>query len=260
MFDLLSKIKNKILKKIYFRKFKNYRDASRFCNKINKDNYENNFLNEYRLKKFLINEKDHPFINAPSYKFLNDSISFYLSKYNSFPKILDIGGSFGESALYLRNIFKGINIKYSILESKKIVELSNQTKNNIKFYDCLELALQETKPDLIFSSSTLQYLSEPYKVIDTLNKSNAKMISLTRNSFSDNTYFFSQVSNLKSNGSGKHLDVFGNPMILLPHTVLDKKKINFYLTNYKIILQKNTDDFKIFEKSFCEDLLYIIAN
>jgi len=260
MLNLLSKIKNKILKKIYFREFKSYRDASNFCNKINKNNYENNFLNEYRLKKFLINEKDIPFINAPSYKFLNDSISFYLSKYNSFPKILDIGGSFGEGALYLRSIFKEVNIKYSILESKKMVELTNQTKNDIKFYDDLELALHEIKPDFIFSSSTLQYLPDPHKVIDTLNKSNAKMISLTRNSFSDNAYFFSQVSYLKSNGSGKHLEEFGNPMILFPHTVLDKKKLNSYLTNYKIILQKKTDDFKIFEKSFCEDLLYIIIN
>ena len=44
--------KNKILKKIYFREFKSYRDASNFCNKINKNNYENDFLNEYRLKSF----------------------------------------------------------------------------------------------------------------------------------------------------------------------------------------------------------------
>ena len=107
------------------------------------------------------------------------NVCVYLYQNKTFPKILDLGGGFGDGFLYLRNIFKDIDINYTIIEQNEIVSQSKsidfkcQKSSSINFYNSLNLAMEKNNYDLLFSSGTLQYLDNPYNVLDKINSANA---------------------------------------------------------------------------------------
>ena len=237
---LIFKAKYYFLFNKFSKKFSSFQKAQEFCNTITKDNYANNDLNNFRLKRFKLNFENLHNISQPSFKFLIEIISLYLNRYKTFPKILDLGGGFGDGFLYLRSLFKDTHITYSIVEQKEVVELSKNIdfkckfNHTIDFFNSINIALEKNNYDLLFSSGTLQSLEDPYAILKKFNSTNIKMIGLTRNSFSKNTEYISQVSLLYSNGSGIVPQNFKNRIIVYPHTTIEEEKLLKTLNKFKI--------------------------
>ena len=91
------KFTNEFLIKKYQKQFSTFKQSEQFCNIYNKDNYSNRELNNFRLERFILNFENLHSIPQPSLKFLIESLSYYLIQFKRFPKILDLGGGFGDS-------------------------------------------------------------------------------------------------------------------------------------------------------------------
>lgn len=250
----------KIIKFIWFKFYQNlntkyfssFKECADFCNKFNTDLYQNNLLTNYRFEKYKKNVKLFPHLNQPSCNLLIEVIFLFYLKYNRFPKILDFGGAFGETAIYIRNLIGKKNIPYCVVETKKLVDLAKS--ENLKFtvfYDSLDLAIRNFKPDIFFSSGTLPYLEKPYEIIKKIFSTRFKYIALTRNLFSKDGKIFNRISLLSENGAGKHLINYQERFIFYPFTEINKDKI--------IKISKNKYK-KIFERTnsvYSNDLIFI---
>ena len=258
---ILFKIKHGYFYKKYLKEFSTYEKVEKYCSEINSNNYSDEKLNDFRLKRFLNNIDTIPEIKKYSFYCLEESINNYLLQFKSFPKILDIGGGFGDDFLFLRKKFNAENIEYSILETKKVVELSKninfQNKSNQKlfFYNSVDEAFIKNDYDLIFISGTLQYLNNLDLYLNKINTSNVKFISLTRNTFGHEEKFNPQFTFLFDNGAGKVPGNFKNSIIVYPHkTIIEKKLINS-LNNYKVKYSKTTIEPPGYKGTYSMDIL-----
>lgn len=260
------KLTNEFLIKKYQKQFSTFKQSEQFCNIYNKDNYSNRELNNFRLERFILNFENLHSIPQPSLKFLIESLSYYLIQFKRFPKILDLGGGFGDGFLYLRNIFKNIDIDYSIVEQTQVVELSknidfkSKSNHKITFYNSLDLALNKNNYDFLFISGVLQYLEYPYQYLEKINDSNINAIGLTRNSFSKNELYFSQMSYLFHNGTGIVPKNFKNHIVLYPHTTIEEEKLVNSLNNFKISFSNSSIEPGIFKDSYDKDILFTKEN
>lgn len=260
---IIFKIKNHFLFNKFSKEFSSFQETKDFCNNITKDSYANNDLNNFRLQRFKLNYENLHTIPQPSFKFLIEIISLYLSNHKTFPKILDLGGGFGDGFLYLRNIFNDTDIAYSVVEQNEVVELSKNIdfkcafNHKIDFFNSIDLALKKNSYDLLFSSGTLQYLKNPYVILDKLNFTNVKMIGLTRNSFRKNAKYFSQMSYLFSNGTGSVPQNFKNHILLYPHTTIEEEKLYKTLNKFKVSLINSSLEPGMFKDCYSKDILLI---
>jgi len=258
---ILFKIKHGYFYKKYSKEFSTYEKVENYCSKINSNNYSDDKLNNFRLKRFVNNIDLIPDIKKPSYNYLEESLNDYLLQFKSFPRILDIGGGFGDDFLFLRKKFNSENIEYSILETKKVVELSKtinfQNKSNQKlfFYESINEALSKNDYDMIFISSTLQYLNNLELYLNRINSSNVKFISLTRNSFGHEEKFNPQFTFLFDNGAGKVPENFKNNIIVYPHKTIIEKKLLNSLKNYKVKYSKKTIEPPGYKGTYSMDIL-----
>ena len=132
MNNIFYKIKKKLFYKFFKKKFSSFEQAKNFCDKISKNSYENEYLSNYRLEKFLASINNINNNKPKSFYFLNKTIEIYQSKFQNNPRILEIGGSFGENCYALESINKK-DIIFSVLESHKIKELSIKLSTNINY-------------------------------------------------------------------------------------------------------------------------------
>ena len=106
--------------------------------------------------------------------------------HNSKLNILDFGGSFGSSYNLVKQYIKdSIPIKWNIVEQKKYVEIGKrdfQTKE-LFFFENINECLEKNEINFVLISSVLQYLSNPYSVIEELCKINAFHLLLDRTAF-----------------------------------------------------------------------------
>ena len=242
--------------KFYCRKFTSFEEVEKFCK--GKSNYSDETNFKFRYNKFVLNKNDIPAIYKNQYQILLKTIDEFINRFKYFPKIIDFGGSFGEGYFFLKNFYSDQEIHYSVVEIPKIAALySNENNDKLFFHSSLKNALEKDNSDLIFSSSTLQYLKDPYLILDEFNNSKVKMISLTRNSFSQKTMYYSQVSRLFSSGGGKSPNGYKNILTIHPHTVIDIKKLENAINNYKIIFREKTFEKTVFLNCFSEDLIFV---
>ena len=268
IYKVIFKIRHEQLSLKYSKQFSSLEKTKNFCNSITKDCYSNKDMSNFRLKMFKSNFENLQYIFQPQFKFLIECVCVYLNEYKTFPKILDLGGGFGDGFLYLRNIFKDNDINYTIVEQNEIVSNSKsidfkcQKSNSINFYNSVNSAMEKNNYDLLFSSGTLQYMDDPYNVLEKINSSNFKMIGLTRNSFSNETKYFSQMIYLKipSNFPNEILKNspknFNNHIVaILPHTTIQEKKLLNHLKNFKISFTNSGIEPGIFKDCYSKDIL-----
>ena len=260
---VIFRVKYEILLKIFSKQFSSFQETQNYCNNIVKNGYANEDLNNFRLQSFKLNFENYNTISQPSFKFLIESLSFYLNHLKYFPKILDLGGGYGDNFLYLRNIFKFSDINYTIIDDKKIVDFSKsidykcRSNHKINFYNSLDLALKQNDYDLLFCSGTLQYLEHPYFILDKINSTNIKMIGLTRNSFSKNTKYISQMSYLFHNGAGIVPQNFKNRILVYPHTTIEEEKLLKTLNKFKISFTNSGIEPGSFKGCYSKDISLI---
>ena len=98
-------------------------------------------------------------------------------------RVLDFGGSLGttyfQNRIFLRDLKK---VQWSIVEQKNFVAVGKRffEDQQLKFYDNLDICVRETNPNVIILSSSIQYIEEPYKLLERLLNFGAEYLIVDR--------------------------------------------------------------------------------
>lgn len=102
--------------------------------------------------------------------------------------LIDFGGSLGST--YYQNftfISEIEDLEWNIIEQKHFVDTGKEffEDEKLKFWYSLKECLSETKPDLVLFSGVLQYLEEPFSLIEEIKNENFRYIIIDRTGFID---------------------------------------------------------------------------
>ena len=242
------KFKNQIKKILYkigiknSKEFNTYHEALKFCTRKTKKGYQSEILSRYRFEKcqnFL--NSDHNLLNSiVAFRLIHSFCIHMKNNSGKLPNFIDFGGACGEYVYMLSRIFgEDIFKKAWIIESPQQVKESKnwEFSKKLNFSSDLESVIKTKEIDLFFSAGCIKYTDSPQNIIEIISKSRIPLIVLSRNNFSRKKRIISQVSNLSSNGTGKHIKSYGNPRIFYPNTSLIKKDLIkiFESQNYRLI-------------------------
>lgn len=159
--------------------FKSFEDAQKQCKGYDENHILNRIIEttgKVRDKKAVYERDgliyDEIFINHH----LLSTLLLIASKNNNKITIIDFGGSLGTS--YYQNI-KYLNhlteLKWCIIEQDNYVKVGKDAFENehVKFYYNIEECLAENQnPDLLLLSSSLQYIKNPYNLLEHIQSFN----------------------------------------------------------------------------------------
>ncbi len=97
--------------------------------------------------------------------------------------VLDFGGSLGSTYWQNRKYLDTLeNLSWTIIEQPKYVDAGRKHLNvhPLKFFPTLEAGLQDSTPNLILFSSVLNYIEEPFKLLEKLFDLQVEHIILER--------------------------------------------------------------------------------
>ena len=134
----------------------------------------------------------------------------------------------------------GVYKKSWVIESPRMVEESSKwnSANGIMFSSSLEAVISQNQIDIFFSSGAIQYLPSPLAPLALVASFGIPLVALTRNNFSAKSKVVAQRSTLSMNGTGAHIENYGNPAMYYPNTSIVKSElINIFSSNgYNVIL------------------------
>jgi putative methyltransferase (TIGR04325 family) len=218
---------------------KEYESYSKALQVCTSDAYQNIELCNMIADKTLIHIdilKEKPFSLDPTDVFLLAAINQYLNVYSTKSlKILDFGGACGAHYFEIRRLLPDdVSLKWYVVETAQMVKSAIEkmlNSNELVFVSSIEDI--KTEIDFIHSSSTLQYVHNPYEYIERLIKVNANWIFFNRMMFNENDRDFITVhrSFLASNGPGKLPKGYSDRIISYPHTTMSFRKFNSTIIN-----------------------------
>lgn len=97
--------------------------------------------------------------------------------------VLDFGGSMGSSYYQNRKLFNTLpGFSWNIVEQEHFVKEGKQTfaDEHLQFYYTIEECLKEQPINLILLGSVLQYISQPYDLLNTILQKKTAFIHLDR--------------------------------------------------------------------------------
>lgn len=100
--------------------------------------------------------------------------------------VLDFGGSLGSTWFQNRVFLNDLDaIRWNIIEQPHYVEVGHSEFENdrLRFYRTVRECLKETEPNVILLSSVLQYVEQPYELLDSLRSSPCKFMIIDRTPF-----------------------------------------------------------------------------
>lgn len=103
--------------------------------------------------------------------------------------VLDFGGSLGSSYFQNLSFLKHLEeLRWNIVEQNNFVECGKKYFENshLKFYPSIEDCLNDSKPNVFFSSSVIQYLEKPYEFLEKISKSGFEYLIFDRMEFFKN--------------------------------------------------------------------------
>lgn len=100
--------------------------------------------------------------------------------------ILDIGGGLASSYYQCRHYFPPeLHLDWRIVEQPRLVIAGREfPEKELRYFDSLDAALSEGRPDIVLMSSVLQYLREPYVVLEQICASGIPYAVIDRHPFS----------------------------------------------------------------------------
>tara|TARA_B100001093_G_C26742373_1_gene977259 strand:+ start:491 stop:1291 length:801 start_codon:yes stop_codon:yes gene_type:complete len=118
---------------------------------------------------------------------LISGLMYSAAKSNGVINVLDFGGSLG-STYFQNKIFldQFNNVSWNIVEQKHFVDVGKKEFENerLKFYYSTEMAMEKEKPNILLMLSVLQYIDEPYQLLEKLLENNFDHIIIDRTPFS----------------------------------------------------------------------------
>lgn len=100
--------------------------------------------------------------------------------------VLDFGGALGSTYFDFKRFYqKKINLQWYIVEQSGFVECGNAlfANDELSFYGSIDSLPQ--KPDVIILSGVLQYLENPYQLLNSLMRLDSPYIVIDRTTFDD---------------------------------------------------------------------------
>lgn len=100
--------------------------------------------------------------------------------------VLDFGGSLGSTWFQYRVFLNGLDsVRWNIIEQPHYIEVGRREFQNdqLRFYNSVDECLKETEPNVILLSSVLQYLEQPYDLLNSLRSSPCKFMIIDRTPF-----------------------------------------------------------------------------
>ena len=154
---------------------------------------------------------------------------FYIKGKKKKINILDFGGSFGSTYFQNKTILNDIHkFDWSIIEQKRIVNFIKnfQLEGNLHFYSSLNGYFKKKNPDLVLMSSVLQYLENPFKVLNYLLKKKVNYFLLLR------TLVHNKNEEIKVQVVPKHIYKSSYPVRIFNQSLL----LNYFFKNdYRLI-------------------------
>lgn len=98
----------------------------------------------------------------------------WLSQTRNAPmKVLDFGGSFGSSYRQIQPFFGDFPLDWVVVEQEGLVKLAREDfeTESLKFGASLASAHDETRPETVLLSASLQYVEKPYELLDSIFES-----------------------------------------------------------------------------------------
>ena len=98
-------------------------------------------------------------------------------------RVLDYGGSLGSTYRQYKPFLKNFEtIEWSIIEQSHFVKKGQEFNfsKNLSFFETLEDCLVNNKPNLALFSSSLQYLEDPFEILNQVSESNIQILVLDR--------------------------------------------------------------------------------
>jgi putative methyltransferase (TIGR04325 family) len=113
---------------------------------------------------------------------------FYIAlKKETSINIIDFGGSLGSTYFQNREILKRVNasINWNVVEQEHYVTCGNEyfADDELKFFYSINDVLKNSNIDVCLLSSVLQYIKNPFDILDTIYASNIEYIIIDRTAF-----------------------------------------------------------------------------
>lgn len=101
--------------------------------------------------------------------------------------VLDFGGALGSSYFQNRKFLQSLpSVRWNVVEQPHYIDAGRKhiQDTQLQFYKTIEECLSESQPNVIFLSGVLQYLPDPFGMLNKLGAVNADVLILDRTSFS----------------------------------------------------------------------------
>ncbi len=171
----------------------NWEDAARHCVGYDSSNILEKVIESTKLVASgeAVYERDSVLFDSIEYSWpLLSGLLLASSRSGGNLNVIDYGGSLGSTYYQNRKFLNLIsNIKWNVIEQSNYVVAGNAYFKNdvLKFYDNLSDYSLDNIPNVILLSSVLQYLSDPYQILNELANLNADIIILDRTSYCKNS-------------------------------------------------------------------------
>ncbi len=163
--------------------------ASKKCSGYNENSILEKVKNStYQVKNGIVPyERDSVLFDKIEFSYeLSTSLMWVAAINKGNLKVLDYGGSLG-SSYYQNKIFLDTlnTLSWCIIEQPNFVEVGNEffADEKLHFFNSLEECLELHNVNIVILSSVLQYLENPYWVLNQINKANIKYVCIDRTPF-----------------------------------------------------------------------------
>jgi putative methyltransferase (TIGR04325 family) len=117
---------------------------------------------------------------------LLSGLLYIASKMGNRLNIVDFGGSLGTSYFQCRGFLRNLScLNWSVIEQPHFVSVGKQYFENdhLKFYDDLQTCVENKTPDVILFSSVIQYLEDPYRLLEMVTQWRIEYLIFDRTPF-----------------------------------------------------------------------------
>ena len=209
--------------------YANYEAALKDCSS---NAYQNEELCNMIADKTVIYKQEllkEPYVLNPASLILSSSLNYLITNHSlNEVSIADFGGASGAHYYDVRRLIpEAVKLKWIVVETEQMVKsaLSRELDSTeLSFVNAIESL--EDSVDLVYSSSTLQYVPEPYKTLEKLLNLRPKWALFNRMVFNlgDSDVVTIQSSSMSDNGPGKMPQNYTDKKILYPHTLISLGK------------------------------------
>lgn len=162
-------------------------------------------------------------------------------------RVIDFGGACGSHYLTAKALLRDqVRLQWYVVETSGMASKGRELENDeLRFFNNLSIARTEAgQVDLVFSSGTLQYVSDPYETLKDLMECKAQYVFLTRLGLTtgERDLIGVQESRFSENGPGALPDGMIDGMARYPIFVARKSRVEEILAaRYEIRIRFHED-------------------